>query len=116
MEKPLGSFIFNQIKNTEKEIEKKLSILSTRGEEWAIEAEYSFSLSPYKKINDYFLVQVIPYIDDKKQGTYKFKFTSLEDIFLNEICEVIYQIIIAPDKAEQIIYNAKVTIEFINPN
>jgi len=114
LDKPLGSFIFEQIRDFGTEIEEKLSILSTRGEEWAINVDYNFSLSPEKKIRDHFLVTAIPYIDDARQGTYRFKFKSIETIFLNEICEVIYRIILDRDRAERIISSAKVTIEYID--
>jgi hypothetical protein len=113
MEKALGNFIFNETRKVGEEIEKDLIEISVNGEEWAVEAEYSFSFSPDKKIRDYFLVKLSPYINDKRQGTYKFKFNSLDAIFLSEVCEVMYKIILKPEDAEKILFNAKVTVEQI---
>jgi hypothetical protein len=111
MEKPLGNFIFNQTRLMGEEIEKELNKISVMGEEWAIQIEYNYQLSEYKKILDYFLVTLSPYIDDKRQGTYKFKFNSLDTIFLNEICEVMYKIILNPENTEKILHAAKVTVK-----
>jgi len=111
-EKPLGGYIFEQVRKFQKEIENKLTKISVNGEEWAVNADYSFQFSPEKKIRDCFTVIINSYINDKRQGTYEFKFKSIETIFLNEICEVMYKVILDPNKSEEIIEESKVSIEY----
>jgi len=111
--KPLGTIITKYVKEMEIDIEEILNNISKNGEEWAINIDYKFEFSPERKIRDYFIVTVIPYIDDKKQGTYQFKFKSIESISLNEICEVMYEIILTPEKSNDIIESSKVNIEYL---
>jgi len=112
--KPLGTIITKYMKEMEVDIEEILNNISKNGEEWAINIDYKFEFSPEWKIRDYFIVTVIPYIDDKKKGTYQFKFKSVEGIFLNEICEVMYDVILNPEKSNDIIENYKVNIEYLS--
>lgn len=114
LEKPLGKFIINQISEMEEAIEQELIKISINKEDWAIEIEYKFELNEYKEIRDSFIVQVICYIDDKKQGKFKFKFRSIESIFLSEICKVIYQITQDPKQIQRIIGKSKVTIKLLS--
>jgi len=113
MIKGLGSFILGQTRKVNEEIEKEFAKISVMGEEWAVETEYNYSVSTNKLVSDFFLVKLSPYIDDKRQGTYKFKFNSLDAIFLGEICKVMYKIILKPEDTEKILHNAKVTVEQI---
>jgi len=113
LEKPLGKFILGQILEMQEELEKGLVKVSTKKEEWAVKVDYKFSLNEFREIRDSFTVQIIPYIDDKKQGAYNFKFMSLETIFLSEICEIIYQTTQNPEQAENIINRSMVTMEYL---
>jgi len=103
----------NQVRET---IEAKLIEISDL-KEWFIGVDYtcevSISTAGSSPIKDYLIVTVAPYQDDKKQGEYKFSFTSHEAIFLNDICSAIYKIILNPHNAEHIIFNAKVKIEYL---
>ena len=64
-------------------------------------------------MNDYLTVTVCLYVDDEAQGNHKFKFSSHEAIFLGDICEVMYRIIIDPSDAEIILFNSTVSIEYM---
>ena len=112
--KPLGTIITKYVKEMEIDIEENLNNINKNGEEWSINIDYKFEFSPERKIRDYFIVIVIPYIDDKKKGIYQFKFKSVEGIFLNEICEVMYDVILNPEKSNDIIENYKVNIEYLS--
>ena len=111
--KPLGSCIFEQVRKTGKEMETKLNKISANGAEWAVNIDYSFQFSPDKKIRDCFTVTASPYFNDKQVGTYTFKFKSIETIFLNEICEVIYKVSLNPKQAERIIEESIVNVELV---
>jgi len=111
--RPLGSYIFGQVRETGRDIEVELDKISANGEEWAINIDYSFQFSPKKKIRDCFTVTASPYINDKRQGAYTFKFASIEAISLNEICEVIYKVSLSPDQAERIIEESIVNVELV---
>lgn len=108
---PIGKFVLEHVEEVRKEIELELENISTNEEEFAVSIDYNFSISPNRLVNDCFSVTLIPYINDKKQGTFKFKFKSLETIFLKEICELMYQITVNPKKAEALINESKVNIE-----
>ncbi len=110
---PIGKFVLKHVEEVRKEIEIELGNISVDGEEFAVTVDYSFSISPNRLVDDCFSVILIPYIDDKKQGTFKFKFKSLETIFLKEICELMYQVTVNPEKAEYFISESKVNIELV---
>lgn len=110
---PIGKFILEHTQEIKKEIELELEKISVNNEEWAVLLDYSFKFSPNRLVDDCFYVTLIPYIDDKKHGTFKFKFKSIETIFLKEICETMYSITINPSNAERILDDAKVTIEYL---
>ena len=112
--KPLGIIITKYVKEMEIDIEEILNNISKNDEEWAINIDYKFEFSSERKIRDYFIVTVIPYIDDKKQGTYQFKFKSIESISLNEICEVMYDVILNPEKSNDIIKSSKINIKYLS--
>jgi hypothetical protein len=116
LEGTIGTEIRELVAEVNKAVEKNLIRLSGN-EEWFTGVDYTCSLSVSvagaTSISDCLVVTVCPYPDDVKQGEYKFKFTSHEAIFLNEICEVMYKIILNPDDAEKILFNAKVTIEYL---
>jgi len=111
--KPLGTIITKYVKEMEVDIEEIINNINKNNKEWAINIDYKFEFSSERKIRDYFIVTIIPYIDDKKQGTYQFKFKSIESISLNEICEVMYEIVSNPDSYNNIIENSKVNIKYL---
>jgi len=111
--RPLGSFIFNETRKIGQEIQEKLAEISKNREEWVVYTEYNFSLSPEKKVRDFFRVELIPYIENEKQETHTFKFNSLNTIFLSEIVEVMYKIVTHPGDVEKILHAAKVDVEVV---
>lgn len=110
-ERTLGIIIFDEINETEKRIEAGLIKLNA-GLEWFVRVGYKFELVK-GKIRDSFTVTVVPYLDDEKQGEYKFSFTSVEVIFLNELCDVMHKITKNPCNADAILRDAKVTIKYV---
>ena len=112
-ERTLGINIRTEVEEIKEEIEKNLIKISGL-EEWFIDVNYTCSISVSRDIVDCIAVAACPYPNDVKQGEYKFKFTSLQAIFLAEICEVMYKIISNPDDAEKILFNAKVSVEYLS--
>jgi hypothetical protein len=116
LEGTLGTEIREIVAEMDEIIRKNLIKLSGN-DEWFTNVDYtcfqSVSGSTATPVNDCLTVTVAYYIDEDSQGNHKFKFTSHEAIFLNEICEVMYKIIVNPEDAEKILFNAKVTIEYL---
>ena len=111
--RPLGSLIFHETRKLGEEIEEKLARISENGEEWVVQIGYRYSLSPEKKVRDFFQVELIPYIENEKQETHTFKFNSLNTIFLSEVCEVMYDLVTHPEDTGKILHAAKVDVEVV---
>jgi hypothetical protein len=114
LEKPLGNYVFEHIRSLEIKIEKNLAEISTENEDWALSIDYSFQLSEEKRITDKFVVTVVHYIADEKRGKFAFEFQSIETLFLNEICEIMYAIVYAPGQADEIVNSSRVTLKFLS--
>ena len=112
-ETTLGISIRETLDEIQQEIETNLIKISGI-QEWYISVSYTCSITVDRDIVDCLAVTVCAYPGGVKQGNYKFKFNSLEAIFLAEICEVMYKIISNPDDAEKILFNAKASVEYLS--
>ena len=105
--------VIAQVRDT---VESNLIKLSGNTE-WFVDVEYTCSLAVSNAganpVKDCLTVTVASYIDDESQGNHKFSFSSHEAIFLNGICEAIYKIILNPADVNKILFDAKLTIVYL---
>jgi hypothetical protein len=108
----IGNYVSHQVKTIRDTIEKSLDNASGV-DEWSVNVVYDCHYVSGMAMTDCLTVNVTFYEDgmNKKMGS--FKFSSLEAIFLNEICKVMYAIISNPDDAEKILFDARVSLEFL---
>lgn len=113
LQKPIGTAVLMHILEMQEEMENHLNEIN-EDQEWAVRLNYRFELSPMREIRDKFTVTASNYTNEKRQGTYKFEFNSLESIFTKEICEAIYKVTQNPADADSILNHATPTIEFLS--
>lgn len=109
LKKPLGSFVIKQVFEMGEVMEDKLRELdSNKDNDWSVLIDYNFQITESRKVRDLFIAYVA--MNDKGLT---FKFTSLESLFFDNICEAIYFTMQNPDDFDLYCTRSGANIELV---